>query len=364
MIDILNQILFGTIDGTISSFISGIVGGLGAIGSVASGIMGNQARATANRRAGETIQNAYDLIADVDIPSIQEQMLELERLYLSGQLTPEQEQAVLQRRTELENIVLDPRLREAQMQVLSELDNIVASEGLDPVAQAQVNELRNELSQQERSSREAIIQSANRRGIGGSGLELAAQLANQQGAATRGSQAGFDIAANAQRRALEALQAQGQQAASIRESDYQQAADLAQAQDVINQFNVNQRSDVQRRNIDRANKAQQYNLERQDEQTMFNTNLANQEQMANKGVARQNFLDRQQRAKDLGDILTNQVAPNQQQQGQIKADLYGGISDALSKAAPSAGRFFDNLDIGNSGPNYSDLDGDPRTRGR
>lgn len=365
MIDILQQILFGTIDGVNMSFISGIVGGLGAIGSVASGVMGNQARSKANRRAGESIQKAYDLIDQIDVPSIQEQMLELERLYLSGQLTPEQEQAILQRRTELENIVSDPRLREAQMQVLSELDNIVASEGLDPVAQAQVNELRNELAQQERSSREAIIQNANRRGVGGSGLELAAQLSNQQGSATRAADAGFNIAAQAQQRALDALTQKGQTASDLRTQDYNQQRDLAQAQDVINQFNTNQRSQAQQRNIDRLNQAQEFNIKREDDRRKFNVGIANTEQTGNKGIIRQNYLDRMGKAKDLGNILTGQMAPNQQNQGQIRADLFGGISDSLSKLG-SAGldKQFGTTFGKFSGPDYTKLDGDPNTRGR
>lgn len=332
MIELLNEILFGSIDGTIQGFISGIVGGLG---SIASGILGNQARSSANRRAGETIDRAYDLINQIDVPSIQEQMLELERLYLSGQLTPEQEQAILQRRTELENIILDPRLREAQMQVLSELDNIVASEGLDPIAQAQINEIRNEVGQQERSSREAIIQNANRRGVGGSGLELAAQLANQQGSATRAADAGFNVAAQAQQRALDALRQKGETAGNIRSQDYNQQRDLAQAQDVINAFNVNQRTGAQQRNVDRANEAQRFNLEREDALRTTNLGLTNQEILANNALQRQNYLDRMDKAQRQADILTGQKAPNQINQGQITADLFGGISDSLSKIGGS-----------------------------
>jgi hypothetical protein len=332
MLELLQHFLFGNMENVL--FAIGPLAALGGgalVGSLASGIMGANAQTRANRAARKALREGANLIDSVDIPSIQEQMLELERLYLSGELTPQQEKAILQRRSELEDIVSDPRLRQAQMEVLNELDAIVQSEGLDPMAMAQVNQLRNELSQQERASREAIIQSANRRGVGGSGLELAAQLQNQQGAAQRGSQQGFDIAAQAQQRALDALQRKGQMSGNIRAQDFDEAARRAAAQDEINRFNVSQRTGAQQRNINRDLGAQEFNLNRADNMARTNLDIENQERMHNTGLIRQNYLDRLDKAKSKANILGGQMAQNHQTGGQIQANMWGGIASGLGK---------------------------------
>lgn len=332
MLDILYQICFGTIEGVYFS-IAGAIAGAGLLGgaSIVGGLMGADAQRDANRAAQKSIQKGVDLISQVDIPSIQEQILTLERLYLTGELTPEQEQAILQRKTELENIVMDPQLREAQMEVLSQLDEIVNSGGLDPIAQAQVNELRNNLAQQERSSREAIIQNANRRGVGGSGLELAAQLSSQQGSATRGSQEGFNVAAQAQQRALDALKSRGQMAGDVRTQDYGIARDKASAQDEINRFNIAQRTGAQQRNIDRNLGADEFNLTRQDNLARTNLDIANTERNFNNNLIRQNYLDRMDKAKSQANIYAGQMAQNQVQSGQVGANLWSGIGTAGAK---------------------------------
>lgn len=62
---------------------------------------------------------------------------------------------------------------------------------------------------QEQAQRGAIMQNAQMRGVGGSGIELAGQLAAQQGGANRAQENQTSIAAMAQQRALQAAGALG-----------------------------------------------------------------------------------------------------------------------------------------------------------
>lgn len=135
----------------------------------------------------------------------------------------------------------DPRLREAQLGALSEVEDIAAAGGLRQQDKARIAEIRSASNQQERGAREALVQSANARGLGGSSSELQALLANQQGAAERASQQGMDVSAQAEMAALDAIEQQAQMSGAIRGQDYAQAADRAAAENSIQQFNAGQR---------------------------------------------------------------------------------------------------------------------------
>jgi hypothetical protein len=135
----------------------------------------------------------------------------------------------------------DPRLRLAQVGAMDELGRVGREGGMDIGSRVALREAQNATSAQERGSREAILQSMAARGQGGGGAELAAQLTNQQGAASRDAATGARAAADARTRALMSLTQSGQLAGQTRGQDFGEAAGKAGAQDAINQFNASQR---------------------------------------------------------------------------------------------------------------------------
>jgi hypothetical protein len=99
-----------------------------------------------------------------------------------------------------------------------------------------------EAAQVERGARMAALQRLAQRGVGAtSGVALAAQQEAAQQATQLAASRGLEQAAEARRRAMQALQAGASQAGQLREADYRAASERARAQDIINQFNAQQR---------------------------------------------------------------------------------------------------------------------------
>lgn len=135
----------------------------------------------------------------------------------------------------------DPRMRLAQTTAVDELGRVGREGGMDIGSRVAYQEAADETAQRERGSREAILQSMAARGQGGGGAELAAQLANQQGAAERNASTGRAAAADARQRALTALTQSGQLAGQTRSADFGEASGKAAAHDAIERFNASQR---------------------------------------------------------------------------------------------------------------------------
>lgn len=134
----------------------------------------------------------------------------------------------------------DPALRAAQMRSLSALQDIAAGR-LQPMDQIRQQQAMDAANRNEQGQRGAIMQHMAARGMAGSGAELAAQLAAQQGGANRAYAAGSEAAANANQRALSAIGQSGQMAGNIRGQDWGEAAQRAGALDAMSRFNAGQR---------------------------------------------------------------------------------------------------------------------------
>jgi hypothetical protein len=189
---------------------------------------------------------------------------------LAGTLTPEQLQA-----TELRNILRNEKARQSQLGVLGEYEDL-SQTGLTAVDRAALTDIQNQIATQERGQREAILQNMAQRGLSGSGTELAANLLAGQSAAQRASQMGMDQASQAQQARLQVLGNVAQMGRGLEETDFERAQRQAQASDVINQFNVQNKNVAQAQNL--ANKQDIMNINRQQQNRLreSNTDLVNQ----------------------------------------------------------------------------------------
>lgn len=172
-----------------------------SIGDFLSG--GNQSK------AANASQSSTDQFGNLQLPDVSQMQLQLEQLVQQGVLTPEQAQTYLVQQSDMNNIETDPALFTAQMDALGGLQDISNNDGLTAADRAQLGQIQTQEDSAERGAREAILQNAQARGMGGSGIELLQQFQNQQDSATRKSQKDMDVAAMAQNRALQALQSAG-----------------------------------------------------------------------------------------------------------------------------------------------------------
>lgn len=310
---------------------------ISALAPVVGNIAGGIASQGDNAEADKLSKEALAKIMGVSLPDVDDLKLEDLQKYASvGQLTPEMEQAILQKESEMKGISTDPRLREAQMTALSKLTQ-VGQEGLNAEDRLALNTTRREVSRDAQGRNEAILQKMGERGMAGSGAELAAQLANSQAATERQSQEGDRTAALATQRALQAVMQSGQLGGEIRGQDFDQAAAIAKAQDAINQFNSANSQGVQTRNISAKNSAQATNLSNDQRIADSNVSQVNTQQEYNKRLLAEDYQRRLAKAQTEAGAQQKQ-ADVYRQKAEKTAKSISQIGSGIGKAAgPVAG---------------------------
>lgn len=175
-----------------------------------------------------------------------------------------------QGRTNLEGIQIDPRLADAQMQALTSLQDVADSGGLTLADEAALNRIQSQSAQADKGRREAIQQNMRAAGMGGSGMDLLAQLQSSQAATDLASQQGLDVAGMAQQRALDAMMQGGALAGDIRGQQFGEQATIRSAQDEIDAFNAVNLTQGSQFNTGAINQGQQFNASNQLGADQFN----------------------------------------------------------------------------------------------
>jgi hypothetical protein len=299
------------------------VGGVAAGGLLGQYLSSQQAGALAGSNKLQALATiAQGLKAPPEIGSITYQQYAAPIDYeLAGTLNPEQLQT-----TELRNILRNEQARQAQLDVLGEYQDL-SQTGLSAIDRAALSEIQNQIATQERGQREAILQNMAQRGLSGSGTELASNLLAGQSASQRASQMGMDQAAQAQQARLQALGNVAQMGQGLEQADYERAARQAQASDVINQFNTQNKISAQAQNL--ANKQEVMNLTNQQKNRIkeSNTDLVNQaltQNVINKPLAQYGLQTQYQ--SGIAGGLQNQAGMQSQQamnQYNTQAQLLG-----------------------------------------
>lgn len=295
-------------------------------------------------KSAESRQGATDQLSSLQLPDIESMQLELEQLVQQGVITPEQAQTYLVERSEMNNISLDPKLRQAQMDALSGLQEISDSGGLTAADQSQLSKIKSQEDTAARGAREAILQNAQARGMGGSGIELLQQFQNQQDSATRQSQRDLDVAAMAQNRALQALQQAGQLGGQIENQQFNQQAQVAGANDAISKFNAQNSQNVALENTKAKNVAQAQNLAEKQRVSDSNVASRNTQQQYNKELNQRQFDNAYKKAGGIASGL-NKQAEGYMQAGKNTQSLFGtGLSAAAAFSDEEVKKEVDDFD--------------------
>lgn len=270
-------------------------------------------------QSGSTPQTK-DYFNDLDLPNVEEMQLQLKQLVEQGVLTPEDAQAALAGESDMNGITLDPKLKENQMAALTQLMDIGESGGMTLQDKANLAKISTEEMAQQKGQRDAILQNAQARGVGGSGLELMSQLQNQQSSATRQSQRDLDVAAQAQNRALEALMKGGEMSGQMADQSFNQQAQKAGANDAISKFNAQNQQQINMFNTGARNAAQEANLTNKQNIANQNVGLSNEQQQYNKNLQQQQFdNEMKKRSGQAGIGQANAQAEGQNSQNRANA---------------------------------------------
>lgn len=123
---------------------------------------------------------------------------------------------------------ISPEAVAAQRNALARLQQ-VTERGYTPEEEAAIRQIQAETAATAASQRAATQEAFARRGIQGGGAERVAAFQGAQAAANRAAQQGLDVAAQAQRRAFQAMQAQGALGGQMRQQAYGEAERRAMA---------------------------------------------------------------------------------------------------------------------------------------
>lgn len=218
----------------------GMFGDIGNTGSQMTGagvdivmsLIGSAMAAGDYQKAHDLYQNYYDQI--------------------NGAQGPQWQQQTAQEDDAPQNIAIKSQGRTAQSQALAKLQAFADQGGLDAQGRQALQQTLGASDQQAQAQRGAIMQGSARKGMQGSGSELAAMLQGQQGASNASRNSGLGIAGQARQNALGALTSSGTLAGQMRGQDISTQAQNANAEAARQQFNAKMRQAANSQNAQGA----------------------------------------------------------------------------------------------------------------
>lgn len=305
-------------------------------GSIAGGIGNYLSNKSANDRAAMLQNENLQNWVKINIPDPEQQKIALQQFVVQGKLNPQLEQSIKADPSAFKDVVVSEQNRQAQSRALSELQSIGDKGGLRLQDKAALQDALMKQQAADRGNRESIQSEMSRRGLGGSGFEVASRLQGQQGTSDQAARNSLSVAAQAQERALQAIMGAGDLGTKYRAQDFSEGAQRAQAADKINLFNTQNLQDVQQRNTGSLNRASEMNLAQAQRTADANVNQSNYEQEYNKKLAQKNFENQAQKAQGMGgnyQALANTAVQAGQNAGNTFSNFGQGISNVATAQA-------------------------------
>lgn len=285
------------------------------------------------KKANASMDQALAALAGIGIPTVEAQRIILEQPELVGQLIPELEGFAEQLGdSAMKDVEAPGALKTAQMDALNSFISQAEAGGMTPQDEAELNNIMREAAGVGQSRDSGIMQNMAERGMGGGGMELATRLKSSQDAMQNAAVQGQQRAAMAFEAKQNALTNIANLSGSMRTQDVGEQTNKAQAADLINQFNLNQRAGVKGRDVERKNVAQAANLANKQEVSNAATNTRNMQEQYNKELYQQNFQNQVQKAGGVAGALQarsqNYLSQAQAKQAGFDKVVAGGMKMA------------------------------------
>jgi hypothetical protein len=266
----------------------------GPWGALAGGVIGgglgylqSQESDKVNKALKDQAKKQEQLLAQlmaIGIPSEEALKVVFQKYPMPEEFTPAELNLPTVSGTEMANVKYPEEMKQIEMESLRQLQDISASKGMDAQAKYAYEQAQQEAAQQEQAQRGAIENQMARRGMADSGMAAVSQQMAMQNAQNQAGRVASQQAAEAQRRALEALTQGTALAGKMGSREMEQANLAAQAQDRINQFNTGQMTSQQMQNWQAQNNAALQNLQGRNQTNQANVGIANQQMQANAGI--------------------------------------------------------------------------------
>lgn len=279
----------------------------------------------------EDYKKAADILGQTEVPDLTTLIPQLKMQVQQGLITPAQMNAAIQEASAYSQIHTNPQLDQDQLQSVNQLKQVATQGGLTDIDKAQLLDIQNQIASKNAAQQAALQQDFAQKGQGGSGAAMQARMLASQGNANSGAVAGANVAANAQARALQAMQNYGQMAQSQQAQQFNQQAQAANAQNAINAFNAQNRQQAAGINAGNQQQANVGNFTTANQIAGTNTGIANQQAMLPQQAAQANFTNALNRNTNTSNALlkTGSGLVNQgNQQAQNTAGYLKSAYDA------------------------------------
>jgi hypothetical protein len=161
--------------------------------------------------------------------------------------------------SEMQGITTDPRYREMELSALRDLEN-QSRDGFSATDRAAMARTEMEANRANRGRQGAIMQNMQARGMGGSGMDLVAQMSSAQDANDMEALRSLEREGQAQQLRQGATARMGSMATGLQGRDFSQAAQKAQAADRVRSFNTQLANSTGATNWERANNVADKNV--------------------------------------------------------------------------------------------------------
>lgn len=322
------------------SVLAPIVGG--AIGNAMAGDDQDAAKAAQLR--------ALQAYSGISLPDIQRMQVDPTLQRVQGSVNPLLQSTVQENSNAMQSIKTDPRLMQAQLSALSQLQS-QGQGGLTAGERAALQTIANQVGGANAASNKAILANMAARGIGGSGIELAAQQSANQQATNLAAQQAASMASQSQQNALQAMMGAGQMGAQMQGQQFSQDAAKAQAQNAINQFNAANRQNVMAQNTGAQNQAQYFNQQNAQQVANANVGAQNQSKYYNSNLQQQQYEDALRRAQGIAGGEQN-MGNYYSGQAQATRGMYSGMGNAVGSALGAGATYQAGAPVRNAQTNY------------
>lgn len=315
------------------------MGLLGGIGGGLVSVIGGIAAANQAKQGNQANLNAANAglgyFNELNPPSIEDQKLILQLLSQQGEYSPEMLSALNLGPSAMESVNADEQLVGKQMDALNQYEDI-SKGGLTEGDQAASRELNRKVMASDTARRKQILNEMAQRGVLGSGAELAAQLTGTQDQSENMVAANDKLIQQALERKMGALNNLASMSTQMRTQDVGEKSNKAKARDAINQFNVQNKQQVNSYNVGNANTAQQANLKEKQRVADTNVSSNNAAQQYNKQLLQKQYDNQMNlaRAKAGQQQVIGQAA---QAKGNANARSIAGISSGVANVVGSFG---------------------------
>jgi hypothetical protein len=289
--------------------------------------------------AGTAALNASaQILGNTALPDLNTLIPQLQKQVQDGTMTAAQAAAALQQASALNGIQTSPELAQAQLNSVDQLEQVATNGGLTPADKAQLLQIQQQVGNQNAAQQQAIDTAAAQQGLSNSGTRLASKMLASQGNATGAMNAGSTVAANAQNRALQAMQQYGNMAQSQQGQQYNQAAKTAESQNAINQFNAANQQQTNQQNALNQQQANLTNFNMGNQIAGTNTGIANQQAMMPYNAAQTNYSNTLNRNIGTSNALNKQgtaLIDQGNKQATTNTGLMNAAGTAIVQNAPA-----------------------------